>query len=116
LTAYLRNQNDIRAALEKALARDQREWDPDGPKVNNDVWTRVKVESLELRRRNLANPELVAHLKSTLPPKLVKLQLSDCDSPGTSSSFVLVLECDWDDEHSVRASLRDGKLIDVDHQ
>ena len=69
----------------------------------------------ELRRRNVATPELIAHYKAVLPPKLVKIQLAENDDSNTRSFFTVVLECDWDDEHSVRANFRDMKFVDLDH-
>jgi len=116
LAQYLRAQGDIRTTLENALTRDQREWDPDGPEVNDDVWQRAKVQSLELRRRDVVNAERVTALKRILPPAAVREELAAYDPPDTRSFFTIVLECDWDDEHSVRAAFRDGQFVDLDHE
>jgi len=118
LVEYVRGQAGIRKALEQALKRDQGDWDPDGPKLTPDqIWTRAKVESLELRRRQEITPELEQHLRHVLPPTVAKMQLAAMgDDAATRTVFTVVLECDWDDEHMVRAQFRDGKFVDLDHQ
>ena len=118
LIAYVRGEAGIRKALEQALKRDQAEWDPDGPKLTPDqVWSRAKVESLELRRRQEITPELEKHLRHVLPKKIAELELAaHGDDASTRTVFTVVLECDWDDEHSVRASFRNGRFVDLDHQ
>jgi len=80
------------------------------------VLSRAKVLSLELRRRDVINAERVAALKQILPPAAVREELAAYDPPDTRSFFTVVLECDWDDEHSVRAAFRDGEFVDLDHQ
>ena len=118
LIGYVRGQTGIRKALEQALKRDHAEWDPDGPKLTPEkIWSSAKVESLELRRRQEITAELEAHLRHMLPPTLAEAELAaHGDDAATRTVFTLVLECDWDDEHSVRASFRDGKFVDLDHQ
>jgi hypothetical protein len=62
-------------------------------------------------------PELEAHLRHVLPPKIAKAQLAALgDDAATRTSFTLVLECDWDDEHMLRAEFRDGGLLDLNHE
>jgi len=115
LAEYVRGQEHVRKTLEKALKRDQRGGDPDGPKIADDVWSRAKVQSLELRRRDRADPKTFAALKEYLGAKLAREELAAYDPPGTRSFFTVVLECDWDEDHPVWAPFRDGKLIELRH-
>jgi hypothetical protein len=119
LIEFVRGQARIREALERALVRDRAEWDPDAPKLKkpDQIWSSAKVQSLELRRRQEVTAELEAHFRHLLPPKAAEAELAaHGDDAATRTVFTVVLECDWDDEHSVRASFRNGKFVDLDHQ
>lgn len=89
LVSYLKSQEYVRKTLEMELPRDQEEWDPDGEAIRGDVWnwTKVKLLRFGLRRRR-----------------------SDV------SAFELVLDCDWDQEHVIVASFRDGRFVDLNHE
>jgi hypothetical protein len=116
LEDYIRLQSSIVDVLESELPRDQEKWDPKGKSVRGSLWKSARVDSLELRRRDVASPDLVAELRESLTDDELKQELAAYDDVATISIFTVVLECDWDEEHQVRAEFRNGALLRLDHE
>lgn len=89
LIRYLKAQEYVRKTLEKELPKDQQDWDPGGEAIRGDVWNWTKVRSLRLGLRQ-GRKEL--------------------------SAFHLELDCDWDQEHVVVASFRNGRFVELNHE
>lgn len=114
LQQYLRNQDDIRQSLERELAADQEQVDPAGEPVRGYVWSWAEVRGIELRLRDLNNPEanerlrgigfMVDEYQKFAPPP---------ESPATRTFFVLRLKCDWRMDHPLVAIFRDGKFVSL---
>lgn len=89
LRVYVGLQARIRRALEAKLPPDQENWDPEGESILGDVWSWLHVVSVDID----AQPE----------------------DPSDSSSFVISMDCDWDQEHLIRAEFRNGAFVQLDH-
>src|SRR2546423_1994202 len=63
LQEYLRIQDYIRQTLERELPVDQEAVDPEGEPVRGDVWSWARVRYLDLRLRDLRNPETFKRYK-----------------------------------------------------
>jgi hypothetical protein len=74
LREYLKKQAAIRKVLERKLAADQEEIDPEGDPIRGEVWSWAEVESLRLRRREGRKDQ------------------------KTTTFFTLSVRCDWCDE------------------
>lgn len=114
LVEYLRLQEYVRETLERELPRDQEEVDPDGEPVRGDVWSWARVRELELRLRDLHNPQTFKHLKEAgLNAEAHERELPAAEKPETRTLFVIRLECDWSPDHTLEATFRDGKFVNL---
>lgn len=115
LVEFLGLQEYLRATLEAELPRDKSIWNPKGKPIK-DLWSEVKVLSLNLRRRKMLSPVILAALKQKRSPEEVERTVAAQDTPDTRTAFAIILDCRWDDEHRVRVSFRDGKFVGLGHE
>lgn len=119
LLEYLRGQRVVRSTLKAELPRDRENWERNAGEDNTgggDAWAGVQLRELRLRRKESISPEFLANLKKDFTPKELKEELAGWDRPDTKSFFTVVLDCEWDEEHSVQARFRDGAFVELDHE
>jgi hypothetical protein len=116
LHEYLRSQAVVRKTLEAALAKDRKDWGELDDTAGKPLWECGRMTHLNLRRRRMATPEFIAQMRKIFSPKEIREELAGLDTPETQTAFTVVLECDWDEEHSVVAEFQDGAFVGLNHE
>lgn len=115
LLDYLRLQDYVRETLDRELPLHQEVVDPEGDPVRGDVWSWARVRSLQLRSRELPTGRLVENLRSLgHSARDIKDLVPPPEPPKTRSSFVVTIDCNWDQDHGREARFRDGVFVGFD--
>ncbi len=121
---FLSTQDDICKMVEDALYESfenrLKEFYDDvgitfeGLDSKEDVWKYSVFENLSLRiRRDAADPKLIEEMLQLTPkiknnPDFMRM-LIEGDPPNCVSSYRLVFNCKWDEEHLIEVEFLDGK-------
>jgi hypothetical protein len=120
LLNYLEHQNEVREALETALAADRLGWLGDADVLQpREIWKHAEVQYLLLEQRTLQTVEGLAPLADRVFPGLDRKEMEQIvamsDSPATRATFTVGIAVAWDEEHQVRtATFRDGNFVRLD--
>ena len=85
---YLQSQAGVRQTLETQLSKHQEEFDPEGDPIRDEVWEWVEVLCVDLDAKPARHK-----------------------GRPSRSSLRVVLDCDWEQEHTVVAEFRDGTFV-----
>jgi hypothetical protein len=115
LAEYLRRQEYVRRAVERAFEHEMAVRRANGTFRGRAVWNNVKFLCLALGPRAVPTPQTFAALRrfsgGRFTAKHWRRTLANSDKPDTRSTFELWFEVAWGGDHGRRARFRDGKFV-----
>jgi hypothetical protein len=115
LAEYLRRQEYVRRAVERAFDHEMAVRRANGTFRGRAVWNNVKFLCLALGPRAVPTPQTFATLRKfsggRFTAKHWRRTLANSDKPNTRSNFELWFEVAWGGDHGRSARFRDGKFV-----
>jgi hypothetical protein len=110
LSAYLREQQNVRNVLEGELRKLSEGIAVADRKGAGKTWKHAKLLGIALYPRHVLGPEDRKKLKK-LRLDLTDQQIdAEVDKPTTRTTFTVEVRVDWDDEHLYHLVIRDGAI------